>query len=146
MPPPGVAGSKKATIKADASLGGCELEKGRAKEPATLLAQLARSCSETGWKPAGPLIRGEQADHDAHQEYRVHVDPNKCYRVVFAAEESIQDAVVAMRDSAGDAVSESAGATLPEDGALCFRTADDVVLTIAIGSGRGKYAAQVWAH
>ena len=68
-------------------------------------------------KPVGAMIRAQQADRDAHQEHKVRVDANKCYRVVFATDENVHDAVVVMRDSAGDVVAESAGAALPEDGA-----------------------------
>jgi hypothetical protein len=64
---------------------------------------------------------------------------------VFAADENVHDAVVVMRDSAGDMVAESAGAALPEDGAVCFTAADEVTLMVGIGAGKGAYAAQVWS-
>ncbi len=147
MPAPGVAGSKKAKKKADGALFACGGgAKPTAKDPADLVKRLGESCASAAkMKPVGAMIRAKQADRDAHQEHKVRVEANKCYRVVFAVDENVHDAVVVMRDSAGDMVAESAGAALPEDGALCFTTADEVTLMVAIGAGQGSYAAQVWS-
>ncbi len=148
MPPPGVAGSKKAKKKTDAALYACGGgAKPSAKDPAELVKRLGEACAAAAkMKPVGALIRGQQADKDAHQEHKVRVEANKCYRVVFATDENVKDAVVVMRDSAGDVVAESPGAALPEDGALCFTSADEVTLLIGIGAGKGAYAAQVWSN
>ena len=148
MPPPGVAGSKKAKKKTDASLYACGGgAKPSAKDPAELVKRLGEACASAAkMKPVGALIRAQQADKDAHQEHKVRVEANKCYRVVFAADENVKDAVVVMRDSAGDIVAESPGAALPEDGAICFTSADEVTLLIGIGAGKGAYAAQVWSN
>jgi hypothetical protein len=147
MPPPGVAGSKKAKKKEDGALFACGGgAKPTAKDPADLVKRLGASCAAAAkMKPVGAMIRGQQADRDAHQEYKLRVEANKCYRVVFAADENVHDAVVVMRDSAGDIVGASAGAALPEDGALCFTTADEVTLMVGVGAGKGSYAAQVWS-
>jgi hypothetical protein len=147
MPPPGVAGSKKAKKKTDAALYACGGgAKPSAKDPAALVKQLGEACATTAkMKPVGAMIRAQQADRDAHQEHKVRVEANKCYRVVFATEENVKDAVVVMRDSAGDVVAESPGAALPEDGAVCFTSSDEVTLLIGIGTGKGAYAAQVWS-
>lgn len=147
MPPSGVSGSKKAKRKTDATLFSCGGgAKPMAKDPADLVKRLGESCAAaTRMKPVGPMIRAQQADHDAHQEHKLRVEANKCYRIVFATDESIHDAVVVMRDSAGDMVAESAGAALPEDGAVCFTTGDEVTLLVGIGAGKGAYAAQVWS-
>lgn len=147
MPPPGVAGSKKAKKKTDGALFACGGgAKPTAKDPADLVKRLGEACASVAkMKPVGALIRGQQADHDAHQEYKLRVEANKCYRVVFAADENVHDAVVVMRDSAGDMVGESAGAALPEDGAFCFTTGDEVTLMVGVGAGKGSYAAQVWS-
>jgi len=147
MPPPGVAGSKKAKKKTDASLYACGGgAKPVAKDPANLVKLLGESCAAAAkMKPVGPMIRAQQADKDVHQEHKVRVEANKCYRVVFATDENVKDAVVVMRDSAGDIVGESSGAALPQDGALCFTTSDEVTLLVGIGAGKGAYAAQVWS-
>jgi hypothetical protein len=147
MPPAGVTGSKKAKKMSDPALFTCGGgAKPVAKDPADLVKRLGESCASAAkMKPVGPMIRAQQADRDAHQEHKVRVEANKCYRVVFATDENVHDAVVVMRDSAGDMVGESAGAALPEDGAMCFTTADEVTLLIGIGAGKGAYAAQVWS-
>jgi hypothetical protein len=147
MPPPGVAGSKKAKKKLDGALFACGGgAKPTAKDPADLVKRLGESCASAAkMKPVGPMIRAQQADRDAHQEHKVRVEANKCYRIVFAADENVRDAVVVMRDSAGDMVAESAGAALPEDGSICFTSADEVTLMVGVGAGKGSYAAQVWS-
>ncbi|MBS2017638.1 MAG: hypothetical protein JST00_32465 [Deltaproteobacteria bacterium] len=147
MPPPGVAGSKKAKKRSDGALYTCGAgQRPAAKDPADLVKRVGEGCATASkMKPLGALIRGTQADKDAHQEHKVRVEANKCYRVYFATDESVRDAVLVMRDSAGDLVGESPGAALPEDGALCFSASDEITLMVAIGSGKGTYAAQVWS-
>jgi hypothetical protein len=147
MPPPGVAGSKKAKKKPDGALYACGGgAKPIAKDPAELVKRLGEQCAAAAkMKPVGAMIRATQADRDAHQEHKVRVEANKCYRVVFATDENVRDAVVVMRDSSGDIVAESPGAALPDDGAFCFTTADEITLMVGIGSGKGAYAAQVWS-
>ena len=147
MPPPGVAGSKKARKKTDAALYTCGGgAKPSAKDPAELVKRLGEACAAAAkMKPLGAMIRAQQADRDAHQEHKLRVEANKCYRIVFATDENVHDAVVVMRDSTGDIVAESPGAALPPDGALCFTTADEVTLMVAIGAGKGAYALQVWS-
>ncbi len=147
MPPAGVTGSKKAKKKSDPALFSCGGgAKPIAKDPADLVKRLGESCASAAkMKPVGAMIRAQQADRDAHQEHKLRVEANKCYRVVFATDENVHDAVVVMRDSAGDVVAESAGAALPEDGAVCFTAADEVTLLIGVGAGKGSYAAQVWS-
>ncbi len=146
MPPPGVAGSRKARKKTDSALFACGAGAlPAAKDPAELVKRLGEACAGGKLKPVGAAIRGQQADRDAHQEHKVRVEANKCYRVYFATDENVRDAVVVMRDSAGDVVAESAAAALPDDGTLCFTTSDELTLQIAVGGGKGAYAAQVWS-
>jgi hypothetical protein len=147
MPPPGVLGSKKAKKKTDGALFACGGGAApTAKDPGDLVKRLGEACATLAkMKPASAMIRGQQADKDAHQEHKLKVQANKCYRVVFAFDESVKDAVVVMRDSAGDIVAESAGAALPDDGAICFTAADEITLMVGVGAGKGAYALQVWS-
>ena len=147
MPPAGVTGSKKGKKKSDPALFSCGGgARPIAKDPADLVKRLGDSCAAAAkMKPVGAMIRAQQADRDAHQEHKLRVEANKCYRVVFATDDNVHDAVVIMRDSAGDVVAESAGAALPEDGVVCFTTTDEVTLLVGIGAGKGAYAAQVWS-
>lgn len=147
MPPPGVLGSRKAKKRTDGALYSCGAgQRPSAKDPADLVKRVGEGCaSASKMKPFGTLIRGTQADKDAHQEHKVRVEANKCYRVYFATDENVKDAVLVMRDSAGDMVGESPGAALPEDGAVCFTSADEITLMVAMGAGKGAYAVQVWS-
>ena len=148
MPPPGVAGSKKAKKKSDGALFACGGgAKPTAKDPSDLVKRIGEGCASAAkMKPVGAMLRGTQADKDAHLEHKIRVEANKCYRVYFATDENVRDAVVVMRDSAGDMVAESPAVAMPDDGALCFTSADEVSLLVAIGAGKGAYALQVWAE
>ena len=148
MPPPGVAGSRKARMKRDAALYDCGAGAPTAgRDPAEQVKRIGEACAAVSrMHPAGPPLRGTSSDRDPHQEHRVHVDANKCYRVYFATAEGVHDAVVVVRDSNGDIVGESAASALPEDSAMCFGASDDVTLLVAVGSGKGTYVAQVWSN
>ncbi len=147
MPPPGVAGSRKAHAKPNPALYDCGAgAPTAARDPAEQVKRIGEACAAaTRMHPAGPSIRGQSSDRDPHQEHRFHADANKCYRVYFATDEAARDAVLILRDSSGDVIAESPGSALPEDGSVCFTTADDVALLVAIGSGKGTYVAQVWS-
>ncbi|MDB4941458.1 MAG: hypothetical protein JWP97_992 [Labilithrix sp.] len=148
MPPPGVAGSKKATRKTDPALFACGGgASSHAKDPEALVKRLGEACAAAGkMKPAGALLRGQQADHAPAQEQKVRAEAGKCYRIVFATDEGVKDAVAMLRDSAGDLVAESAGAALPVDGTVCFAASDEVTFLVGIGAGKGSWAAQVWSN
>ncbi|MBX3234204.1 MAG: hypothetical protein KIT84_40325 [Labilithrix sp.] len=147
MPPPGVAGSKKAKVKADGALLACGGQtSAQAKDPAALVKKIGEGCAASSkMKPVGALLRGTQADKDAHQDQKFRAEANHCYRVYFATDESVKDVVVVLRDSAGDVVAEAPGPSAPQGGAACFTAADEVTLTVGVGSGKGAWAAQVWS-
>jgi hypothetical protein len=149
MPAPGVVGSRKATKKPAPALYACGAgATRRVKDPAEFVKRIGEACASAGaprMHAIGPVIRGQQADKDVHQEHPFRVAANKCYRVYFATDETVQDAVVGLRDSVGAMVAESAGIALPEDGTFCFASEGDVTLLVAIGAGTGSYAAQVWS-
>lgn len=147
MPPPGVAGSKKGKTKLDPQLYACGSgAKATSKDPGELVKRAGESCaSASKMKPMGAPIRGQQGDKDPSQEQKLRVQAGKCYRVYFASDANVRDAVLVMRDSNGDVVAESPGFALPEDGAVCFDAADEVSLLLATGAGKGAYVAQVWS-
>mgnify|MGYP001062213567 CR=1 FL=1 len=147
MPPPGVAGSKRAKRKPDDALAACGVTfAAQAKDPAAHVQKIGEACaSASKMKPLGPPMRGQQADKDAHQENKFHAEANRCYRVYVASDEGVKDVVVVLRDSAGDVVAEAPAPAVPQDGAVCFTTADDVSLLVGVGSGKGTWAAQVWS-
>jgi hypothetical protein len=147
MPPPGVAGSRKARKKANAALYSCGATGPlAARDPAEQVKRLGEACAGPSRMHAtGAPLRGQLSDRDPHQEHRFHAEAGHCYRVYFATDEGVRDAVLVLRDSAGDVVAESPAPALPDDGSACFTSADDVTLLVAVGSGKGGYAAQVWS-
>jgi hypothetical protein len=148
MPPPGAAGSKKAKKKSDGNLFACGGgSKPTGKDPAEVVKRVGESCAAASkMKPMGPPFKGPQGDKDPHAEHKFRVEANKCYRVYFATDEGVKDAVALVRDSAGDMVADSNGTVaVPHDGAMCFTQADEVTLLIGIGTGKGTYVAQIWS-
>ena len=146
MPPPGVAGSKKAKRKPDGALAACGgATKAQAKDPADLVKRIAEGCAAASkMKPVSAMLRGQQSDREPHQENKFRAEANHCYRVYVASDESVKDVVVVLRDSAGDIIAEAPGPSVPEEGSVCFTTADEVSLLVGIGAGKGAWAAQVW--
>jgi hypothetical protein len=146
MPPPGVAGSKKAKTKADTTLATCgSAAVPSAKDPADHVKKIGEGCaSASKMKPVGSVLRGNQADKEPHQENKFRAEANHCYRLYFSGDENVKDVVIVLRDSSGDVVSEAPGPAVPESGSTCFTAPDEVSVLIAIGSGKGAWAAQVW--
>jgi hypothetical protein len=147
MPAPGVVGSKKAKERRDPALLTCGgAARAQAKDPADLVKRVGEACAPVAkMRPVGGLLRGQQGDKDAHQENRFKAEANHCYRVYFAGDEAAKDVVVILRDSAGDIVAEAPGPAVPENGASCFTTSDEVTVLVGVGSGKGAWAAQVWS-
>jgi hypothetical protein len=148
VPPPGVAGSKKAKVKDDAALTECGgKEASHAKDPAALVKKIGDACAAPSkMKPIGAPLKGTQADREPHQENKLHVEANHCYRVYFAADDGVKDVVATLRDSNGDVITSAPGPAAPQFGAMCFSAADDVTLSIGVGAGKGTWAAQVWGN
>jgi hypothetical protein len=147
MPPPGVLGSKKAKRRHDVQLTGCAIaSRAAARDPADAVKRIGEGCAAASrMKPASTIFGGQQGERDPHQEHRFHAEANHCYRVYAVAEETVRDLVVVLRDSSGDVVAEAPAPAVPEDGAVCFTSSDDVAIGVGVGSGKGAWAAQVWS-
>lgn len=148
MPPPGVAGSKKATVKADAALAECGGKVApHGKDPAAVVKHVGEGCAAASkMKAVGAPFKGTQADKDAHQDNKFHAEANHCYRVYFASDDGVKDIVVTLRDSAGDVIAESPGPSAPQNGAVCMTSSDDITVSLGIGAGKGTWTAQVWGN
>jgi hypothetical protein len=143
MPPPGVTGSKKAKTKAAPA---CSVS-ATAADPMDALKRTGESCAAANkLRAVGAPLRGQQSDKDPHAEHKLRVEANKCYRIFFATSADARDAVIVVRDSAGDIVAEAPGPSVPQSGLMCFTTADEVTLLVGVGAGKGAYAAQVWSE
>lgn len=148
MPPPGVAGSKKAVVTHDPAFFSCaHTVRGNPKTVAERVVGAGQECAAVNPKThaLGSPFEGRQADKDPAQSQKIHVEA-KCYRVYFAHDTSIKDASLVLLDSAGDVVATSADTALPEDGQACFSAPDDVTLVFGVGTGEGRYATQVWGE
>lgn len=145
MPPPGVAGSKKAKRRHDAALSACAIAAAPSKDPADTVKRLGEGCAAPSkMKPVGTMLRGQQSEREGHQENRFRAEANHCYRVYVAGEEGVRDLVVVLRDSAGDIVAEAPAPAVPDDGPVCFTAGDEVSVLVGVGAGKGAWAAQVW--
>lgn len=147
MPPPGVLGSKIAKTEERPALATCSAAASpRAKDPAAAVAAAGERCAAASkMKPIGAVVRGAQADRDAHQESRFRVEPNRCYRVYLAGDPGVLDLVAVLRDAAGDVVATGPAPAIPEGGAACFTTGGEATLLVGVGHGKGAWAAQVWS-
>lgn len=146
MPPPGVMGSKKAKVRLDAALTTCSgAVTPQSKDPADLVKKIGDGCAAASkMKPIGSMLRGVQADREAHQTTKVRAEASHCYRLYVASDETARDVVAVVRDSAGDIVTEAPAPAIPSQGAMCFQTSDDITIGISVGNGRGVWTAQLW--
>jgi len=142
VPPPGVRGSKVAERRVIADLATCSMA-GAKTDPAAGLSERVKSCASVSKLTAkSPAFAGEISDTGAAQSHAFRAESGRCYRVYFAS--SATDAVVTVRDEAGDDVGESATGAAPSDGLFCWKTAGNVTLSVAAGTGKGRYAVQVY--
>jgi hypothetical protein len=145
MPPPGVIGSKKAHVNEKADGASC-VDVVRAKgAPAADLKKFTDACAAPMKMHAvSTLLQGTAADTDGAKDVKFHAEAGHCYRA-FAGFEA-KSVVLGVHDSQGGVVAESATGAVPEHGALCFDGADDAVLVVSVGTGKGAFAAQVWGN
>lgn len=117
----------------------------QSKDPADLVKKVGDGCAAASkMKPVGSMLRGVQADREAHQNTKVRAEANHCYRLYVVSDEAARDVVAIVRDSAGDIVAEAPAPAVPAQGAMCFQTADDITISVSIGSGKGAWTAQLW--
>src|SRR5262245_46224984 len=70
MPPPGVAGSKRAKTRPAPGLVACSgATRPQGKDPVDLVKRIGDGCAaHSKMKPVGALMRGQQSDREMHQE------------------------------------------------------------------------------
>jgi hypothetical protein len=149
-PPPPNAGSTKVTTKSDPAWGQCHRTYDpRKKDVAKDVAAMAQACAKvTGFKLLGKPLAGKQSDQDPPQSFPLKAEANACYRVFAQASEGIKDLDLAIKDStgaiAGEDSTDDPSPVVLEDGAVCFKAADDATLIVSVGLGKGNYAVEVW--
>jgi hypothetical protein len=144
-------GSKKITKKQDPAWATCHSSfKAKSKDLAAEVQKLAKGCDAvTKMKPVGPPQKGKQDAKNVPQQVKLKGQAGKCYRVYAESEATIKDLDLLLKDSAGEVGAEDStddtNPVLVEDGAFCFKDADEATLVISVGEGKGAYAYQVYS-
>ena len=142
--------SKKATKKVDASWADCHAKLKLPGSPEAAVAAMSKACAKvSGFKLHGKTISGKQDAEGQPDKYPLMAQAGRCYRVYADAEKSITDLDLVVLDSVGDTAGEDStddpSPVVFEDGAICFTVQDAATVVVSVGSGKGKYALQVWS-
>jgi hypothetical protein len=149
-PPPPNAGSTRATARKDPAWAQCHRAyEARNKDVAKDVAAMAQGCAKvTGFKLLGKQLSGKQSDQDPPQSFPLKAEAGRCYRVFAQASEGIRDLDLAIKDStgaiAGEDSTDDPSPVVLEDGAVCFKEADDATVIVSVGLGKGTYAVEIW--
>jgi hypothetical protein len=146
--------SKKADKKQDPAFLACHKDykpttKGKNLEAD--VTKLAKGCEKvTKMKLVGKTLNGKQGAEDKPQTFPLKASAGKCYRVYAESDPGITDLDMAIKDSNGDIAGEDStddpSPVVLEDGAVCFKEADDATVIVSVGSGKGAYVVQVWSE
>jgi hypothetical protein len=154
-PPPGapLPPSTKADTKTDPAYASCH----NAYKPTSGdqdvsadLAAMTKGCVDvTKMKKAGPTLTGQLSDTSPPAIFPLGAQAGKCYRVYGMAQSTMQDFDIALIDSTGALVSEDTtddvSPVATEDGKVCFKVSDAVVIRASAGAGTGKFALEIWS-
>jgi hypothetical protein len=115
----------------------------------TAVDQLAKGCIDTTKMHMLDSFKGSQAAVNLPQSFAFHAEAGHCYRAYAVAASGIQDLDLLIKDSTGAVAGEDSTddptPVVQEDGAVCFKTADQASVVVSIGAGGGAYAVQVWS-
>jgi len=150
LTPAGTAGSTKAERRKNAAWAPCHqsYKLDPNADLATSADQMAKGCADTTRMHLIDSFKGSQAASNAPQSFHFKAEANHCYRAYGTAAATIQDLDLLMKDStgalAGEDSTDDPTPVILEDGAVCFKSADDATLVVSIGAGSGAYALEVW--
>ncbi len=150
-PPPPKYTSKKITQKQDPAWAACHSTfQIKTKDVLAEVQKSGKGCTDTTkMKPVGPPTKATQADKNPPQQIKLKAQAGKCYRVYAIADAAIKDLDLLVKDSAGEVGAEDStddpSPVLLEDGAFCFKEADNAVIVVSVGEGKGTYAVQIWS-
>jgi hypothetical protein len=151
MPPPFRLGSKKADKKVIAGSAACAASfKPQAGDLGAEVQKLAKGCADaTKMRAVGGVLTGTQAQGAAAQTFKLKAEANHCYRVYGVTAPSVKNIEVLVVDSEGftayEARSDEPRLVATDDGAICFKSADDAQLLVSVGAGDGAFALQIWS-
>ena len=116
---------------------------------ATSVDQMAKACIDTTKMHMLDSFKGTQSAANLPQAFPFHAEAGHCYRAYAVAAPGIQDLDLLIKDSAGAVAGEDSTddptPVVQEDGAICFKVADQASVVVSIGAGSGGYAVQVWS-
>lgn len=144
--------SDKVTWKKDASPKNCHTSSKGDGDRVAAVTAMAKGCVDTAkMHMVGQPSQGENAGTTGKMGTTVPLkaQANHCYRVFGISEATVSDFDIAVIDSAGKSCGEDSTdgneALVLEDGNLCFKADDDVSINVAVASGSGKWALEVWS-
>ena len=150
-PPPPKYTSKKITLKQDPAWALCHSSFAiKSKDAIAEVQKAGKGCADTTkMKAVGAPTKATQADKNPPQLIKLKAAAGKCYRVYAIADTGIKDLDLLVKDSAGEVGAEDStddpSPVLLEDGAFCFKDADNAVVVVSVGEGKGTYAVQIWS-
>ena len=151
MPPPFKFGSKKADRKVIAGSAACAAGfKPQAGDLGAEVQKLAKGCADaTKMRALGAVLTGTQAQGGSAQTFKLKAEANHCYRVYGVTAPTVKNIEVLVADSEGfvayEARSDEPRVVATDDGAICFKSADDALLLVSVGAGEGAFALQIWS-
>jgi hypothetical protein len=148
--PAGSAGSQKAERRTNAAWVECHASftVPLSTDVGVAVDRMAKGCADTTRMHFIDAFKGSQAANNPPQSFKFHADANHCYRAYAVAAGGITDLDLLIKDSDGavageDSTDDPTPVTL-EDGAVCFKAADDATIMVSIGGGAGAYGVQIW--
>ncbi len=119
-------------------------------DPRAQAGAFVHSCGDK-MRPLGPPQAGTQAETAPAQPFKLKAEGGHCYRFYAGSARTVKNLVVVVTDSTGAIAWESRSAqqdgpahlVAPEDGVLCFKSSDDALVTVSVGSGAGPYTLQI---
>jgi hypothetical protein len=149
MPPPNLPTSPesdKVTWKADPTAKSCHTAKAGGDLVAAVTSE-AQGCVSNMHQVGSPST-GTNGPGNMVTTVALAAKGGHCYRVFGLAEATVTDLDIAIMDSAGKSAGEdgtdSNDALVRENGAICFKADDAANVNIAVASGTGKWAAEIW--
>jgi hypothetical protein len=144
--------SKKATQKRDPAWAKCHESYKPAsggKDLAGDVTKMASLCKDaTHMHLIGSPQKGTASEEGGPVKFPFKAKAGKCYRAFAESSSGIKDLDMQIKDSAnemaGDDSTDDPSPIVMEDGAVCFTVDDDAVVSVAVGSGKGSFALQIW--
>ena len=144
--------SDKVTWKKDAAPKSCHTGNKGDGDRVASVTSMAKGCVDTGkMHQVGTPSQGENSGTTGKMGTTIPLkaQANHCYRVFGIAEATVTDFDIAVMDSTGKSCGEDStdgnDALVLEDGNICFKADDDVSVNVAVATGTGKWAVEIWS-